>query len=83
MWWDRRCAYSYFNAGAYLANRDRSESMFDGDYSLEMAKGKMQEAIRAHNHDALVKQVRASRKVEPPRKSIVARRTAVVMALFR
>ena len=61
--------------------------MFDGDYSLEMANEKMQEAIRAHNHDALVKQVRASRKVEPPRKpprkSMVARKTAVVMALFR
>jgi hypothetical protein len=57
--------------------------MFDGDYSYELAKGKMDVAIRAREHDVLVKQVRAARKEEPPRKSMVARGTAVVTALFR
>jgi hypothetical protein len=57
--------------------------MFDGDYSYELAKGKMGEAIRAREHAVLVKQVRAARKEEPPRKGMVARGTAVVTALFR
>jgi hypothetical protein len=57
--------------------------MFDGDYSYELAKGKMDVAIRAREHDVLVKQVRAAGKGEPPRKSMIARGTAVVMALFR
>jgi hypothetical protein len=57
--------------------------MFDGDYSYELAKGKMDGAIRAREHDVLIKQVRAVRKGEPPRKSMVTRGIAVVMALFR
>jgi hypothetical protein len=57
--------------------------MFDGDYSYELAKGKMGEAIRAREHAVLVKQVRAARKEEPPRKGMVARGIAVVTALFR
>jgi hypothetical protein len=57
--------------------------MFDGDYSYELAKGKMDGAIRAREPDVLVKQVRAVRKGEPPRKSMVTRGIAVVMALFR
>ena len=32
--------------------------MFYGDYSYELAKEKMQTAIRAHEHDVLVKQLR-------------------------
>ena len=57
--------------------------MFDGDYSYELAKGKMDQAIRAREHDVLVKQLRAARKWELPRKSMIARGTAVVTALFR
>jgi hypothetical protein len=57
--------------------------MFYGDYSYELAKGKMDVAIRAREHDVLVKQLRAAPKGELPRKSMVARGTAVVTALFR
>jgi hypothetical protein len=60
--------------------------MFDGDYRYELAKRKMDEAIRAHEHDVLGKQVRSaarSSKGEPPRKSMIARGTAVVTALFK
>ena len=57
--------------------------MFYGDYSYELAKGRMDEAIKAREHDVLVKQLRAARKEELPRKSMVARGTAVGMALFR
>jgi hypothetical protein len=64
-------------------NKDRSETVFDGDYGYELAKGRMDAAIRAREHDVLVKQLRAARKGELPRKSMIARGTAVFMALFR
>jgi hypothetical protein len=58
--------------------------MFYGDYSYELAKERMDQAIRAREHDVLVKQLRAAPKEEElPRKSMVARGTAVVTALFR
>jgi hypothetical protein len=57
--------------------------MFYGDYSYELAKERMDQAIRAREHDVLVKQLRAAPKGELPRKSMVARGTAVVTALFR
>ena len=57
--------------------------MFDGDYSYELAKGKMDQAIRAREHDVLVKQLRAAHKGELPRKRMIARGTAVVTALLR
>jgi hypothetical protein len=58
--------------------------MFDGDYSYELAKGKMDEAIRAREHDVLVKQMRAApTKGELPPKGMAARGVAVVTALFR
>jgi hypothetical protein len=40
--------------------------MFYGDYSYELAKEKMQTAIRAHEHDVLVKQLRLPGKGPPP-----------------
>jgi hypothetical protein len=57
--------------------------MFYGDYSYELAKERMDEAIQAREHDALVKQLRAARNGELPRNSVAARGVAVVMALFR
>jgi hypothetical protein len=57
--------------------------MFDGDYGYELAKERMEEIIRAREHDGLVKQLRAARKGELLRKSMVARGTAVVLALFK
>jgi hypothetical protein len=58
--------------------------MFYGDYSYELAKEKMDQAIRAHEHDALGKQLRTARKGEQPRKrSMATRGAAAVMALFR
>jgi hypothetical protein len=63
--------------------KERSEKMFYGDYSYELARERMDEAIKARERDVLVKQLRAARKGEPPRKSIAARGTALVTALFR
>jgi hypothetical protein len=57
--------------------------MFYGDYSYELAKERMDEDIRAHEHDVLVKQLRATRKEGPPPKGVATRGIAVVMALFR
>jgi hypothetical protein len=55
--------------------------MFYGDYSYELATERMEDAIKAHEHDRLVKQVRLSGK--GPHKSMAARVTAVAMALFK
>jgi hypothetical protein len=55
--------------------------MFYGDYSYELAKERMDTAIRAHEHDQLVKQLRLARK--GPRSGLVARSTALIMSLFR
>jgi hypothetical protein len=55
--------------------------MLYGDYSYELARERMDVAIRAREHDVLVKQLRAVRKGTP--KSMAARGIAVVMALFR
>jgi hypothetical protein len=57
--------------------------MFYGDYSYELVKERMDEDIRAHEHDVLVKQLRATRKEGPPPKGVATRGIAVVMALFR
>jgi hypothetical protein len=57
--------------------------MFYGDYSYELARERMDQAIRAREHDVLIKQLRATPKEELPPKSVVARGTAVVTALFR
>jgi hypothetical protein len=63
--------------------KERSEKMFYGDYSYELAKGRMDEAIKAREHDVLVKQLRAAHNGEPPRKSMATRGIALVTALFR
>lgn len=46
--------------------------MFYGDYSYELAKGRMEDAIEAHEHHRLVKQLRLARKGPGPRKGIAA-----------
>ncbi len=55
--------------------------MFYGDYSYELAKERMETAIKAHEQDRLVKQLRLARK--GPRGGLVARSSALVMTLFR
>jgi hypothetical protein len=55
--------------------------MFYGDYSYELAKEQMQTAIRAHEHDVLVKQLRLPGK--GPRRGVAARGVALMMSLFR
>ena len=55
--------------------------MFYGDYSYELAKERMETAIRAHEHDQLIKQLRLARK--GARSGVVVRTSALVMGLFR
>jgi hypothetical protein len=55
--------------------------MFYGDYSYELATERMQDAIKAHEHRRLVKQLRSARK-GPHTKSMAARTAAFTMALF-
>jgi hypothetical protein len=55
--------------------------VFSGDYSYELAKERMETAIRAREHDQLVKELRLARK--GPRVSLVARSSALLMTLFR
>ena len=55
--------------------------MLYGDYPYESAKERMATAIRAREHDQLVKQLRLARK--GPRSGLVARTSALVMTLFR
>ncbi len=63
-------------------DKERSErEVFYGDYSYELAKERMETAIRAREHDQLVKQLRLARK--GPRVSLVARSSALLMTLFR
>ena len=74
-------AYSYFSAGTGPTKKERSEKMFYGDYSYELTKERIEAAIRAHEHDQLVKQLRLARK--GPRDGVVARTGALVMTMFR
>ena len=55
--------------------------MFYGDYSYELAKEKMDTAIRDHERDNLVKQFRLARM--GPSSGFVARSAALIMSLFR
>lgn len=55
--------------------------MFYGDYSYELAKERMETAIRDHERDTLVKQLRLARK--GPSSGLVARSGALMMSLFR
>jgi hypothetical protein len=52
--------------------------MFDGDYSYELAKERMADAIKAHEHHRLVKQLRLAHKVQ--RRGMAARAAAFVLA---
>jgi hypothetical protein len=62
-------------------NKKRSEKMFYGDYSYELAKERMEASIKAHEHDRLAKELRLARKGS--RSGVVARSSALVMTLFR
>jgi hypothetical protein len=62
-------------------HKNRSEKMFYGDYSYELAKERMETSIKAHEHDRLVKELRLARKGS--RSGVVARSSALVMTLFR
>jgi hypothetical protein len=76
--------YSYFSAGTCPTNKKRSEKMFYGDYSYELAKERMETSIKAHEHDRLVKVVKELRLArEGSRSGVVARSSALVMTLFR
>ena len=55
--------------------------MFYGDYSYELAKERMETAIRAREHNQLVKELRLASK--DPRGGLVARSSALLMTLFR
>jgi hypothetical protein len=74
-------AYSSYRAGTCPTKKERSEKMFSGDYSYELAKERMETAIRAREHGQLVKELRLARK--GPRASLVARTSALIMTLFR
>ncbi len=54
--------------------------MFYGDYSYELAKERMETAIRAHEHAQLAKRVRLARK--GPRSGLVARGAVLIVSLF-
>ncbi len=56
--------------------------MLYGDYSYELAKERMETAIRAREHDQLVKELRSVRK-GPHSGGLVARTSALLMTLFR
>jgi hypothetical protein len=60
---------------------ERSKKVFYGDYSYELAKERMETAIRDREHDGLVKQLRLARK--GPRSGLVARSAAFLTTLFR
>jgi hypothetical protein len=60
---------------------EEREKMFYGDYSYDLAKERMETAIKAHEQDRLVRQLRLARK--GPRGGLVARGSALVMTLFR
>jgi len=55
--------------------------MFYGDYSYELAKERMETAIKDHERDNLVKQLRLARK--GPSSGLVARSAALITTLFR
>ena len=81
MRWGVLSGYSSYEAGTCPTKKERSEKMFHGDYSYEWAKERMETAIRDHEHDQLVKQLRLARKGH--RSGLVARSAALIMTLFR
>ena len=81
MCWGVLGAYSSHRAGMCPTKKEWSEKMLYADYSYELAKERMETAIRAHEHDRLVKQLRLARK--DPRGGAIARTGALVMTMFR
>ena len=81
MYWGVLRAYSYFSAGIGPTNKERSEKMFYGNYSYDLAKERMETAIRDHERDNLVKQLRLARKDSSS--GFVARSGVLIMSLFR
>ena len=81
MRWTTLHAYSYLDGGTGPTEKGRSEKMFYGDYSYELAKERMETAIRAREHSQLVKELRLARK--GPRVGLVARTSALLITLFR
>jgi hypothetical protein len=81
MRWSVLGTYSCFSVGIGPTKKERSEKMFYGDYSYELAKERMETAIRDHEHDRLVKQLRLATK--GPSSGFVARSAAFITALFR
>lgn len=55
--------------------------MFYGGYSYELAKERMEDAIRDHERENLVKELRLARK--GPRSGFVARGGALILPLFK
>ena len=55
--------------------------MFYANYANELAKQRTDEALMAHEHDRLVKELRAARK--GPRGGLLVRGTALIVSLFR
>ena len=81
MRWTTLHAYSYLDGGTGPTEKGRSEKMFYGDYSYELAKERMETAIRDHERDNLVKQLRLARKDSSS--GFVARGAVLIMSLFR
>jgi hypothetical protein len=61
--------------------RERGERMFYSDYNHELAKERMQTAIKEREHANLIKQMRLLRK--DPRGGWVARTVAPIVSLVR
>ena len=60
--------------------------MFDGDFYCEVANERIEQRLKAAEHDALVKQVRLARRSSSSsglRNGLVARSAALLMTLFK
>ena len=58
--------------------------MFDGDFYCEVAHERIEQRLKAAEHDALVKQVRLARRSSSGlRNGLVARSAALLMTLFK
>ena len=56
----------------------------DGDFYCEVAKERIEQSLKAAEHDHLVKQVRFGRSSgSVPRNGLVARSAALLMTLFK
>ena len=59
--------------------------MFDGDFYCEVANERIEQRLKAAEHDDLVKQVRLARRSSSSglRNGLVARSAALLMTLFK